>query len=266
MTSREPLEADAAGACGRSENESVDRVACLYEPLVSSARNRFDGCRAVLMLTDPTADPELLDRFLIQFCASGVGMTEPVDRWIRAAGVRCKEIGLADLGNALERHADHEAGHHRLMIDDTRSLVELWNDNGASRLDADALLSGPVLPGVRRYAELHEATIASDSPFGQLAIEYEIERLSLTTGVRLLTNVAAICGSGSLECLSFLSDHIALDEGHTEFNRRQLNSLLASHPDFAQALALAGTAALDTYGDFLNDCLDVAVESLSSLA
>ncbi len=125
-------------------------------------------------------------------------------------------------------------------------------------LDADALLARDPSPGARQYIDLHERTIVSADPWGQLAIEFEIERLSITSGVRLIENVGAVCGEERVRSLSFLTDHIAVDEGHTVFNRRQLNRLLADQPALAVPLAAAGAAALDAHGRFIDDCVAVA--------
>lgn len=236
---------------------SGDVVSELYEPLVVSARERYVTADSYQRLVSPDAPAEFLDRFLIEFCALGVSMTRPVDDWIRRSGTRCIELGLSDLGHALQRHAEHEADHHLMMINDTHSLVELWNNNAPStgHLDAEVLLAREPSAGCVTYVNLHEHTIASDAPWGQLAIEFEIERLSITAGALLLQRVAEVCGPDRIAALSFLADHVAVDEAHTVFNRRQLNTLLAEHPDFADSLGAAGAAALDAHSSFIADCV-----------
>ncbi len=231
-----------------------DLVAAHYEPLVRQARRNYrtgEGFRAACA---EDVDPIFLHRFLIEFCSLGVQMTEPVDGWIRRAGERCTELGLGELGAALVRHADHEAGHHEMMIADTRTLVDGWNADGHPTLDADQLIARPATPGVQAYIDLHEATIASDTPWGQLGIEYEIELLSVTAGPVLMANVAKVCGPERLASLSFLEDHIEIDAGHTVFNRRQLEALLGDHLHMADALGSAGTAALASHSAFIDDC------------
>ena len=235
-----------------------DVVAEFYEPMIQDARSRYVSTNAYRQLLDPGASPVFLDRFLIEFCSMGVHMTEPVERWIRAAGRRCSELGLQSLGEALDRHAEHEADHHLMMVDDTRALIAIWNGTSRARLVADELLERPPSPGCRAYIALHEETIVSFAPWGQLAIEYEIERLSITAGRALMSNVASVCGTDRIKSLSFLTDHIALDEGHTVFNRRQLNSLLAAHSDYAEDLVRSGSAALDAHAEFISDCVAAA--------
>lgn len=238
---------------------TLDPVDRLYEPGVAPARHELAAGAAFTALTDSAVDPALLDRFLIEFCARGVAMTRPVDDWIRQAGRACRDHGYDALGRALERHADHEAGHHELMIADTHRLVIRWNtEHPASPLDADQLLAAEPGVGVGRYVALHEDVIAGPKPWSQLAIEYEIELLSVTRGPELLGNVAAVCGADRVEALSFLTDHVALDQAHTVFNRRQINAFLTEHPEAGPDLAATGTAALNAYGAFLADCFEAA--------
>ena len=235
----------------------------LYEPKVERARERFrtEGALPVVLAAD--VRPELLEIFFIQFCALGVQMTEPVDSWVRSAGERCVALGMPELGRSLVMHAKHEAGHHLMMIDDTRKLVARRNASGKPALDADALIRVPATKGVAAYVALHQEVIAGDAPFGQLAIEYEIERLSVTAGPLVLKQCATVLGEGALAGLSFLQEHVEIDVGHTKFNEAQIERLLAKHPELDVALARAGSAALDAYGAFFADCLELAYAQLA---
>lgn len=239
-------------------------VQTLYDPAIKAARQRFAASPAIRALHGSALDPELVELFLIHFSSLGVAMTEPVEDWIQRAGERCEAIGLVELGRGLRAHAQHEAGHHELMIADTHALVARWNALHAMRLDATELLKRPTTPGVRCYRELHENVIASDAPYAQLAIEYEIEMLSVTFGAELISRCAAVLGIEGDPGLSFLRDHVALDVGHTKFNEQQLEKLLEKHPDFAAPLSQAGGAALDAYAAFLGDCLQLALSETRS--
>lgn len=235
-----------------------DSISELYEPHVLAARQRFHDSDATLFVTGSSTDPRLLDRFLIEFCAMGVQMTEQVEQWILRAGQKTIEAGYVELGEALQRHAAHERDHHLMMIDDTRTLVALWNSLGRPELDADELLGQEATPGIRAYVDLHESVIAGPTPYAQLGIEYEIEMLSNSVGAPMLANVARLCGPERVKGLSFVRDHVELDVGHTEFNRRQLLALLAEHEHFGQSLGQAGSAALDAYGLFFHECVAAA--------
>jgi hypothetical protein len=65
-------------------------------------------------------------------------------------------------------------------------------------------------------------------------------------------------GQEILGCLSFLTDHVEIDVGHTKFNARALEKFLIYHPPYVSALVAAGSAALDAYAQFLSDCLERA--------
>jgi hypothetical protein len=229
-----------------------------YDELLAPARQRFDRHPSIEAIFRNALDPVILERFLIYFSALGVGMTEPVEGWIRRAGRRCGELGLSDLAKALDAHAKQEADHHLLMQADTHRLVDRWNENHEPKLSAEALLALAPTPGVIGYRELHENVIAGPEPHGQLAIEYEIEMLSVTYGPALLKRCSDLSGADILEGLSFLQDHVALDTGHTHFNRLQLSRLLEQRPELLSGLVAAGSAALDAYAMFLDDCFNLA--------
>jgi hypothetical protein len=235
-----------------------ERVQRRYAPRIAAARQRYASTIGA-RLTDPDMPPAVLERFLIEFCATGVRMTEPVEHWIRRAGARCIEVGLDRLGRSLEKHAAHEANHHLMMIADTRRLVERWNARRDPELDADSLLDQGPTPATDAYSKLHEDVVVGDSPFCQLAIEYEIEGLSTTLGPPLMEQCKRLLGPSITDGLSFLAEHIEIDQGHTLFNERQLDKLLDDEPNFAEPLIRAGSAALEAYGAFLEECLRVAL-------
>ena len=215
----------------------------------------------VRSLLDPSLPGRLLHRFLIEYCARGVQITQPVAGWIGRAGRRCKELGLVALGDSLTQHAAHEAGHELLFVEDTRRLVQNYNERYGEELSARALLVPHDSAAVARYVELHEQTIAGPAPFAQVAIELEIEALSVALGPLFLSQVERALGSGVLACLSFLREHVALDAGHTALNQRMLQRLLAERPDALAALIGAGTAALSAYLDFIRECFEAAASA-----
>ncbi len=236
------------------ENQALDA----YEYRMHSARERFAKDPSLGTILAVEIDPALLESFLIHFSALGVAMTEPVEGWIRRAGARCEEIGLSDIGRALRKHASHEAGHHHLMVQDTRTLVSQWNSRRPFPLDADQILAHPPTPGVCLYRQLHEDVIRGEAPYCQLAIEYEIEMLSVKFGPRFIEQCGGVLGPTITSSLTFLREHIALDVGHTRFNRQELDKMLTSHPKFVDPLVKTGRAALHTYAAFLKDCLVIA--------
>jgi hypothetical protein len=167
---------------------------------------------------------------------------------------------------ALVRHAKHEAGHHLLMIRDTRALVERWNARRQPLLNAERMLLAPRPLGVKRYVALHEGVIAGPRPFGQIAIEYEIEMMSIRVGPPFIGQCVNKLGPDITRCLSFVEDHVELDVGHTQLNVRQLGNLLIKHPDFLETLVSCGKAALEAYASFMDDCMCLAEARLELMA
>jgi hypothetical protein len=185
-------------------------------------------------------------------------MRKPTYSHPRRAAERCATIGLADVALALNGHAQAEAGHHLMLRADVRSLAARWNARREPVVDADKLLSQTLSPGVVRYRKVHEENIAGDTPYAQVAIEYEVEMLPLRYGQLLLTRCVETLGAEILPCLSFVTEHIVLDVGHTNFNARIIASLIELIPWSMSALVSAGSAALDAYAQFLGDCVQLA--------
>jgi hypothetical protein len=232
-----------------------------YESGVAPARRRFAEHPAVRLIQSRAMGAEHLEAFFIHWNAAGVAMTEPVEGWIRRAGQACERLGgpgVGTLGVALQKHAKAEADHHLLMIADLRRLCARRAAAGRLAPDPDALLAQPWPEPARRYRQLHEEVIAGPAPYAQIAIENEIEMLSVVVGPPLLQNARALLGDDVIEDLSFLDDHITLDVGHSKFNRRQLTAFLDERPDAVDALVAAGSRALDAYRDFLTHCVNAS--------
>jgi hypothetical protein len=241
-----------------TEAEMESMLTTTYEPQLAGARQLLESDPTITTLLDPAIDPAVLERFLIQFSALGVQITEPVDGWIRRAGERCVALGLADLGQSLITHSKHEAGHHLMLIDDTRLLAARWNERRLPALDADALIAQAATPAMGDYMRLHEETIAGELPYGQVAIELEIERMSTTFGPRLMQQCRRVLAPELLAGLSFIKEHVAVDVGHTALNEKLMGRLLLLRPDAAARLSAIGSEALRIYVRFFGECLAVA--------
>jgi hypothetical protein len=231
-----------------------------YERAVQAARERFIAASGPAAIRSASLTATELEAFLIQFCSLGVSMTSQVEDWIRRAGLRCAELGYDELAEGLAEHALEEAGHDRLIRADTALLVQRWNAQRRLQLSAGELIARPAPGPVHDYAVLHESAIASEHPYGQLAIEYEIERLAHALGKPLLLHVEKSLGAQYARGLSFLNLHVEIDGGHTDFNAEQIDRLLGSHPEALAGLAEAGCAVLDIYAAFLTHCCAEARE------
>lgn len=228
-----------------------------YERLLAPARERFAASPGVQAIRS-ASNEVFLESFLLHFCALGSRMTEPVERWIRGAAERCAAIELPELARALNAHATAEAGHHLMMIADVKALAARWNARRWPIVDADALLHQAPSPGVLQYCAIHEQNIAGDTPYAQVAIEYEVEMLPLRYGELFVRRCVEMLGSEIWSCLSFVTEHIVLDAAHTDFNARTIGRLLEIMPSSMPALVAAASAILDAYAVFLADCAERA--------
>jgi len=111
---------------------------------------------------------------------------------------------------------------------------------------------------ISNYVKLHEDCINSSTPFGQIAIEYEIESVSVSLGPVLMKAVAEVCGEDVLNMLSFVQEHVEVDVGHTAFNQRKIAEFLQDHPDALDVLIEHGKSAIDYYLGFLDDSFELA--------
>jgi hypothetical protein len=254
LPSAQPANCAASDASiGPSSGSIYDR----YESGLGPGRKRILELAQSTVL-NPRLDASVLHLFLIHFSAQGVRMTEPVESWVNRAGQRCEQIGLPELGRSLRMHAKEEANHHLWLMEDLRLLVPMWNAHAMELLDAEELLRRAPTSGVRRYRELFENMITGDAPFAELAIEYEIENLSLMLGPPFVEQCQKLLGPGIIAGLSFVRQHVCLDVNHTKFNADQLGRLLRQHPDYVTSMVEAGEEALSAYGAFMNDCFRLA--------
>jgi hypothetical protein len=232
----------------------------LYQPLLLGARARLTEDRRLAALLGPGVPPARLHWFLMQFSAWGIQMTEPVEGWIRRAGDRCLAMGHGELGRALCAHARHEAGHEGMFMQDLEYLVARWNAGQPRPVTTQEFLERPQPRSVARYIDVHEQAIAGEA-YAQIAIEYEVERMTPILGPLLVAQCVKVLGPEILQGLHFVQEHVAVDVGHTIFNERQISRFMEAHPHTVPVLAHAGARALQAYVDFLGDCWDQAVAS-----
>ncbi len=220
----------------------------LYEGNIAPFRKEFAESKVIQDLGTEKSKRKI-HSFLYFFASYGFYMTEPVEGWIRRAGERTIEVGYEEIGQKLIRHAAQEAGHEKMMTTDAQFLKSKWEHEYG-----DPLPSLSLPKAVNDYRDVHETTIRSQSPFCQIAVELEIESLSINHGRDLVTHWINILGKEFLPGLTFLTDHVELDEGHTNFNQALLKRLLEESPDTWNELVKVGANALNTYNHFLEEC------------
>ncbi|MEL7370281.1 MAG: iron-containing redox enzyme family protein, partial [Myxococcota bacterium] len=184
----------------------------------------------------------------------------------RRAGIKTQQIGMTDVGRRLQVHAKSEAGHHLMLIEDTKVMVERYNQTFGGNLDAKTLMDRPLLESTQAYIDLHERVISSSAPYLQVAIEFEIESLSVSVGAFVIEQYKRLLGAAHLDQISFLTEHVEIDVGHTAFNQKLLQRLLAERPSALPAAIETGTSVLRIYGAFLNALMANTDDTVAAMA
>ena len=228
----------------------------LYGPHVQPFRLELSQNQVWQFLNEP--DPVVLELFLIEYCALGVAMTQPVEDWIRRAAERCEVLSFAEVGRFLIAHANEKKDEYMAFVEDTRWLVNRWNAKHERQLDAEKLLTQPPTAGVMNYRALHEAIISGDAPYCQLAIEFEIERLSSTYGAAAIPKIVRVLGPQTITGLQFLKNRVIQGDGYTLRAEDELNKVLHDVPSALPLLTETAGSALKLYSEYLSDCLSLA--------
>lgn len=198
-----------------------------------------------------------LHAYLLAWTCFSIKMTEQVESWITRSGESCQKKNFNLVGERLKYHASQEAEHDNLLKNDLKFLIQKWNDYYSDQLtEADILKIGAPL-FTNEYVNLHENTINGEHPYTQVAIEYEIERISIMFGPFIIENIIYTLGSSFNAGITFLTEHVLLDQGHTKFNIDLLEKCFTSGADLDQ-LINTGRKALQIYAGFLNDCMKIS--------
>lgn len=223
-----------------------------YNQLVHKERSRFIG-RPGLRFFVSEQDQKKIHAFMILWTGYSIRMTEQVESWIQRAGQSTQKLGLNEIGQHLSRHAEHEANHDQMLVQDLEALVQLWNKKYLGSMSSHEVRSLPLPEATQDYIRLHEEVISGKSPYCQVAIEFEIERLSVGFGPQMIENVLYGLGPEFKAGISFLEHHVVLDQGHTQFNAKLMEQTIKAGGS-VNALATIGINALKIYGDFLDQC------------
>lgn len=201
--------------------------------------------------------PQKLHAFLLTWTAFSIKMTEKVETWIKQAGEQCESLAFKEVGAKLKYHAAQEAGHDQMLVADLKVLINKWNLLYNDNLTENDIFKLGQPQNTDEYVALHENTIKGQHPYTQVAMEYEIERISIMFGPKIIENIIYTLGEDFEPAISFLTDHVLLDQGHTKFNIDLMERCFAAQADLNQ-LVHTGKTALKIYAGFLNDCIELS--------
>lgn len=201
-------------------------------------------------------DKKKLHAFLIVWTGLSIRMTERVESWIKSAGEKCLALGFKDVGDKLVYHASQESEHDLMLVEDLDFLVRKWNEMYGQNLTTSEVTALAAPSNTSAYVKLHEDAINGQHPYTQVAIEYEIERISVHYGPRMVENLMCTLGADFDKGFTFLSHHVLLDQGHTKFNLDLMEKCFKSGANLP-ALVETGRNALQIYSGFLEECMSL---------
>lgn len=227
-----------------------------YSRDIHPARIEFMKAPGINYFMTETDKKKLL-AFLIIWTAASIKMTEQVEHWIRRAGENCQDKNFDEVGERLKYHSKQEADHDKMLVTDIHFLLEKWNTIFADNLNLSNVLEICNIPETQAYIDLHENVISSNHPYTQTAIEFEIERISVAYGPRMIENIINTLGEDFENGITFLAEHVLLDQGHTKFNIDLLERCFSANANIHE-LTTTGKEALKIYSGFLSQCISLS--------
>lgn len=231
-----------------------------YQKRCAALRQRFSQRPVVnRVFFEDDIESDLMKLFLIYWSVGSAGLSEPIEEYLRRASRNSTSLKLPALAKFYMDHANEEQDHDDWASEDVTRLVERWNvEHPTFQLRAQPLLENRRFPSVQRYHALHEHYIEGEHPWGELAIDLEIELLAVEYGKKFMSACIRAMGDDAMSYLSFLREHVQADEGHTQENFEFLHAFLAERPDTLDTLVEAAAGALRAYGEFMDDAMSLA--------
>ncbi len=223
-----------------------------YEQQLTDARVKF--AHSINALTTQST-PQDLAFFLLNYCALGATMNKPIESWIKKASKHCQKLNYLELANYLQQHAQQSTHHQALLRHDTQALTHWLNKKYQLNLDSQHYLKQKATTGIKQYQKLREQHAKGATPYCQLAIDYEVERLSIVHGFTLVKLCACKLGLPILKNLSFIRENVKREAGEHQASQQQMQKFLKANPQKLMPLVEAAKTALDAYHYYLQDCL-----------
>lgn len=156
-----------------------------------------------------------------------------------------------DLAKRIYRHSSAEHGHHELALDDLRAL-------GA---DVSGIPEGRPLPTTEALIAFAVYHVQHRNPLAYLGYVYHLEMLPAALGPVLIDQLKAI--GVPPEAMSFLTEHVQADEGHTRWMADYLKETVDSRDDF-DAVRHGAVATSKLHGLMLEGVVDSVRERVSA--
>lgn len=228
-----------------------------YEHQLVDARVKFANLISKLTAK---AQPQNLALFLINQCVLGETMMASNQSCTQQAGQQCQQLGYPNIGETLINQAKHQAKHLQLIKKDSHAFINWLNQKYKLNINADKYLKklANITPSVKKYCALNEVNAHSGTPHCQVAINYEVERLSTVHGFTLVNLCILKLGPSTLKHLSLIRHLTKHNPKQSQSSKHQMQQLLDKCPQLLAKLVATGNATLQAYAEFIEDCFTQA--------
>ena len=220
-----------------------------YEHQLVDARVKF--ANLISKLTAKTQSQNLAF-FLVNQCALGTTMMTDNESCTQQAGLRCQQLGYPNIGETLINQAKHQAKHLQLITKDFHALINWLNQKYKLNINADKYLKKlTITPSVKKYCALNEVNAHNETPYCQMAINYEVERLSTVHGFTLVNLCILKLGPSALKQLSLIRHLTKHNPKQSQSSKHQMQQLLDKCPQALTKLVATANATLQAYAEFI---------------
>ena len=216
-------------------------------------------------LVDPATPAARLHAFLIQWTTLSLQLQEPTEQIFVEASRRCEDLGRSQLSLTMLRLAADSIARYRLVANDTRVLVGLWNERQNKRrlptLNLTQVLTQQHSAAVRDLHQLQRTLASSARPWTVLASIFEAEAMLASVAPRVASHAEAMIGPEVKRGMRCVEDIARL--AHSGRLPTTMAELLRGDPDTLELSVDTGVHTLQLYQRFLGEC-SVAATNLAA--
>ena len=203
-----------------------------------------------------------LEFFLLHHCVLGRLMTEQIGDWLNAAVNKSDALGYGELSRSLAEYRDIGFKRHELLGKDLPLLLQWINRRHQIELVSSYFHKKSVSEGVKKFLKLHEQVLKGKQPYRELAIQYEMERITMVHGYTLIQWCKLRFGKSVLRNLSAFRYQIKNNQQRTIILEQIQKQFIKKHPEVVDDMIEASVATLECYARYLVDCFDLAEQSV----
>ena len=203
-----------------------------------------------------------LEFFLLHHCVLGRVMTEQLGGWLNEAVNKCDAFGYGELSRSLAEYREIGFKRHTLLGKDLPLLLQWINQRHHINITSPYFHKKITSEGVKKYLKLHEQVLKSKTPYRELAIQCEMERIIMVHGYTLIQLCKLRLGKVVLRNLSAFRYQMKFNQQRTIILEQIQKQFIKKHPELLDDMVEASVATLECYARYLVDCFSLAEQSV----